>query len=128
MVDESNEEFFKSLENSLSGLASTALPGTKQEDFKLIKEFKNYRNIYCKIYLYPSGSPSGSPKCLYSELVSGHCKSKALEDAAFEKFEGSCIVRIIHAFSGKTKGIIICADEILSYDSKKSHFNEFPEE
>ena len=28
-VDESNEEFFKSLESSLSGLASTAPPGTK---------------------------------------------------------------------------------------------------
>ena len=28
-VDKSNEEFFKSLESSLSGLGSTALPGTK---------------------------------------------------------------------------------------------------
>ena len=41
-VDESNEEFFKRLEFSLSGLASAALPLTKPEDFKLIKESKNY--------------------------------------------------------------------------------------
>ena len=70
-VDESNEEFFKSLESSLSGLASTALPGTNREDFKLIKESKNYRKVYCKIYTYLSGTP----KCIYSELVSGHRRS-----------------------------------------------------
>ena len=123
LVDESNKEFFKKLEHSLSQLASTALPCTKREDFKLIKESKNYCNVYCKIYMYPSGTP----KCLYSELVSGKCRVKPLEDAAFEKFKGSCIVRIIHTFSGKTKGITICTDEIINYNSKKSHFDEFPE-
>ena len=41
-VDESNEEFFKKLESSLSGLATTALPCIKPEDFKLIKESRNY--------------------------------------------------------------------------------------
>ena len=66
-VDESNEEFFKRLKHSLSQLVSDALPLTKPEDFKLIKESKNYHNVYCKIYT----SPSGTPKCLYSELVSG---------------------------------------------------------
>ena len=124
LVDESNEEFFKSLESSLSGLASMALPDTKREDFKLIKESKNYRNVCCKIYTYPSGTP----KCIYSELVSGRRRSKPLEDAAFEKFKGSCVVRIIHAFSGKPKAISICADEIINYAYKKSHFDEFPEE
>ena len=123
-VDESNEEFFKRLEHSLSQLASDALPLTKPEDFKLIKESKNYRNVYCKIYTYPSGTP----ECLYSEIVSGKRRVKLLEDAAFEKFKGSCIVRIIHAFSGKTKGISICADEIINYDSKKSCYDEFPED
>ena len=82
-----------------------------------------YKNIYCKIYT----NPSGVPKCLYSELVDGKRKCKPLEDVSFEKFKGSCIVRIIHAFSGKTKGISICADEIINYDSRKSYFNEFPE-
>ena len=102
-----------------------ALPRTKLEDFKLIKESKNYSNVYCKIYTFPSGKP----KCLYSELVvSGKRKYKPLEDAAFEKFKGSCIVRVIHAFSGKTKGISICTGEIINYDSKKSYFDEFPEE
>ena len=123
-VDESNEEFFKRLEHLLSQLASDALPLTKPEDFKLIKESKNYSNIYCKIYTYPSGTP----KCLYSELVSGKCRVKPLEDAASEKFKGSCVVRIIHAFSGKTKGISICTDEIINYDSKKSYYDEFPED
>ena len=56
------------------------------------------------------------------------CRVKPLEDAAFEKFKGSCIVRIIHAFSGKTKGISTCTDEIINYDSKKSYYNEFPED
>ena len=123
-VNKSNEEFFKRLEFSLSGLVSTALPCTKCEDFKLIKESKNYNNIYCKISAYPSGTR----KCHYSELINGKCRVKSLEDAAFEKFKGSCSVQIIHAFSGKTKGITICADEILNYSSKKSYFIEFPEE
>ena len=123
-VDESNEEFFKKLEPSLLQLASSALPLTKPEDFKLIKESKNYCNVYYKIYTYPSGTP----KCLYSELVSGKRRVKPLEDAAFEKFKGSCVVRIVYAFSGKTKGITICADEIINYDSKKSYYDEFPEE
>ena len=123
-VDESNEEFCERLEFSLSGLASAALPLTKPEDFKFIKESKNYRNVYCKIYTYPSGTP----KCRYSELINGKRRVKPLEDAAFEKFKGNCVLRIIHAFSGKTKGITICADEILNYNSKKSYFDEFPEE
>ena len=37
-------------------------------------------------------------------------------------------MRIIHAFSGKTKGITICADEIMNYNSKKSYSDEFPKE
>ena len=64
-VDKTNEEFFKRLELWLSGLACMALPGTKPKDLKLIKESKNYHNVYCKIYTYPRGAP----KCYYSELV-----------------------------------------------------------
>ena len=120
-VDKSNEEFFKKLENSLSDLASSALPLTEPEDFKLIKESKNYRNVYCKIYTYPSGTP----KCIYSQLVNGKHRTKPSEDAAFEKFKGSCVVRIVHTFSGKTKGITICVDEIINHDSKESHFDEY---
>ena len=123
-VDESNEEFFKKLESSLSGLVSTALPCTKPEDFKLIKESKNCRNFYCKIYIYPSGTP----KCICSQIVDGKRRVKPLEDAAFEKFKGSCVVRIIHTFSGKTKGTTICTDEILNYTSEKSYYDEFEEE
>ena len=107
-----------------ASLASSALPRTKPEDFKLIKESKNYRNIYCKIYT----NYSGKPKFLYSELIDGKRRVKPLEDLVFEKFKGSCIVRIIHAFSGKTKGISICADEIINYDSQESYFDELPEE
>ena len=68
------------------------------------------------------------PKCRYSELINGKGRVKPLEDTAFEKFKGNCVLRIIHAFSGKTKGITICTDEILTYNSKKSYFDEFPEE
>ena len=124
LVDKTNEKFFERLEHSLSQLVSAALPCTHPEDFKLIKEIKNYRNIYCKIYTHCSGSR----KCYYSELVNGKCRTKPLEDATFEKFKGSCFVQIIHAFSGKTKGITICTDETINYDSKKSYFDEYSEE
>ena len=56
------------------------------------------------------------------------CRSKPLEESVFEKFKGSCVVQIIHAFSGKTCDISICADEIINYESKKSYYDEFPEE
>ena len=70
---------------------------------------------------------SDRPKCLYSELTDGKQKHKPLEDAIFEKFKDSCVVRIIHAFSGKTKGISICVDEIINFEPQKSYFDEFPE-
>ena len=114
-VDESNEKFFKRPEHSLSQLASAAVHLMKPEDFKLIKESKNYRNVYCKIYTYPSGTG------YYSELVDNKRRVKPSEDAAFEKFTGSCVVRIVHAFSGKTKGITIWADEILNYITPRNH-------
>ena len=123
-VDETNEYFFKRLEHLLSQLASMALPCTKPEDFKLIKESKNYHNVYCKIYMHYSGAP----RCYYSELVNGRRRTKPLEDVVLENFKGSCIVQIIHAFSGKTKGITIFADAIINYDSHESYFDEFPEE
>ena len=75
-VDETNEKFFEKLEHELALLVSLALPRTKPEDFRLIKESKNHSNVYCKIYTFPSGKP----KCLYSELVSGKHKSKPLEE------------------------------------------------
>ena len=61
-VDETNEKFFKSLEFSLSVMASGAIGG-KAEDYKLIKG----SNVYCKIYTYHDGKP----KCLCSELRDG---------------------------------------------------------
>ena len=87
-VDKVNEKFFKMLEHLLSQLESAVLPCMKPEDFKVIKESKNYHNIYCKIYMHYSGSP----KYYYSELVNGKCRTKPSEDIAFEKFNGSCIV------------------------------------
>ena len=122
-IDESNQEFFKKLEKGLSRLASTAFCSSKPEDFKLIKESKNYRNVYFKIYM----NSSDKPKRLYSELVDGKRKNKPLEDTTFEKLKGSYIVRVIHAFSVKTKGISICADEIINFEPQKSYFDEFPE-
>ena len=119
-VDETNKEFLEKLEKELSRLASHALPRTKPEDFKLIKESKNYRNVYCKIYILIN-SPSGPTS-------SGKCRVKFLEDSVFEKFKGSCVVWIIHAFSGKTKGTSISVDKIINYDSQESYFDEFPEE
>ena len=40
--------------------ASTAIPSSKPEDFKLIKESKNYENVYRKIYM----NSTEKPKCL----------------------------------------------------------------
>ena len=71
---------------------------------------------------------NGKPKCLYLELINSKRRFKSLEDSIYEKFKGPCIERIIHTFSGKTKGICICADEIISYGSQESYFDEFPEE
>ena len=81
-VDEMNEKFFKSLEFSLSMMASGAIGG-KAEEYKLIKG----SNVYCKIYTYHDGKP----KCLYSELRDGRHRYGRLEDVAFEKFKGHAL-------------------------------------
>ena len=42
-----------------------------------------------------------NPNAYTQELRDGRRRYGRLEDMAFEKFKGSCIVKIVHAFSGK---------------------------
>ena len=65
-VDETNREFFNFLKERLTFLASKRLDG-RPENYRLIKESKGYKNVYCKV---PT-TYSGEMRCLYSEMVDG---------------------------------------------------------
>ena len=77
-VDDTNEEFFSSLENQLAKWASGRL-GSNPKDFKLIKESKGYKKVYCKVLT----TYSGEPRCLYSELLDGKHRHKEFVDSIY---------------------------------------------
>ena len=72
-VNKTNQEFF--LKERLAFLACKRLDG-KPENYRLIKESKGYKNIYCKVpTIY-----SGEIRCLYSEMVDGkRCRRKFID-------------------------------------------------
>ena len=37
---------------------------------------------------------------------------------------GSCIIRVAHAFKGNTTGLTIYINEIINHDEQESHFND----
>ena len=101
-VDETNREFFNSLEERLTFLASKRLDG-RPENYRLIKESKGYKNVYCKV---PT-TYSGEIRCLYSEKVDSKRHRRKFIDSIHTPFNSSCIMRIAHAFRGNMTGLMI---------------------
>ena len=96
-------------------LASKRLDG-KPESYRLIKESKGYKNIYCKV---PT-TYSGEIRCLYSEMEDGkRCCRKF-----HTPFNGSCIMRIVQVFRGNMTGLTIYINKIINPDEQESYFNE----
>ena len=91
------------------------------DSFELVKSSKHGRNVYAKIYT----KTSGRAKCKVSGLVEMADESRKrvpipLEELIDESFEGSCILRLYHAYVGSTRSISLSVEEILVTDRETS--------
>ena len=92
----------------------------KPEDFDLIKDNKSGRAVYPKIY----SRKSGKAKCrIFLESPKNTINIEELVD---ENFEGSCIVKLYHAYLGSTRSITLSVDEIFTEEmtAMESYFSE----
>ena len=92
----------------------------KPEDFELIKDNKSGRAVYAKIY----SRKSGKAKCKIS--LGSPKNTIPIEDLVDENFEGSCILKLYHAYLGSTRSITLSIEEILvkEMNTMESYFNE----
>ena len=124
--DESLEKFFESLQDVIANETCRLAPrgnGKKlsPDSFDLVKSGKHGCNVYAKIYT----RASGRVKCKVSGLVEMADESRKrvplpLDELINESFEGSCILRLYHAYVGSTKSISLSVEEILVTDRETS--------
>ena len=78
----------------------------KPEDFDLVKDGKYGSAVHAKIY----PSKSGKVKC---GISLGSTKNViGIDELVDENFQGSCIVKLYHAYVGSTKLITLSVEEI----------------
>ena len=111
--NEGNEKFFKRLCEVVaceSCKLVLKLNGKKlkPEDYELVKDSKVGRSVYAKIYM----RKSGKAKCRVS-LKSPKNMIPIEELVVDRNFEGSCILKLYHAYLGSTKSITLSVEEIL---------------
>ena len=92
----------------------------KPEDFELVKDSKVGRSVYTKIYT----RKSGKVKCRVSLKTPKN--TIPIDELADENFEGSCILKLYHAYLGLTKSITLSVEEILvkEMDTMESYFDD----
>ena len=92
----------------------------KPEDFELIKDNNSGRSVYAKIY----SRKSGKAKCRIS--LGSPKNTIPIEDLVDENFEGSCIIKLYHAYLGSTRSITLSVEEILvkEMNTMECYFDE----
>ena len=92
----------------------------KPEEFELVKDSKVGKNVYAKIYT----RKSGKVKCRVS--LKSPKNTIPTDELVDENFEGSCILRLYHAYLGSTKSITFSVEEILfkEMDIMESYFDD----
>ena len=109
--NEKNERFFERLcevvaKESCRLVSKVNGRKLKPEEFELVKDSKVGRNIYAKIYT----RKFGKIKCRVS--LKSPKDTIPLDELVDENFEGSCILRLYHAYLGSTKSITFSVEEI----------------
>ena len=123
--NEANESFFERLcevvaSESCRLVSKVNGKKLKAEDFELIKDSKVGRSVYTKIYM----RKSGNVKCRIS--LKSPKNTIQIDELVDENFEGSCILRLYHAYLGSTKTITLSVEEILvkEMDTMESYFDD----
>ena len=106
--NEKNERFFERLcevvaKESCRLVSNINGKKLKPEEFELVKDSKVGRNVYAKIYM----TKSGKVKCALKSLKD----TIPIDELVEENFEGSCILRLYHAYLGSTKSITLSVEE-----------------
>ena len=128
MIEE-NERFFKRLCEVVARESCRLVPKVngrklKPEDFELVKDSKVGRSVYTKIYT----RKSGKVKCRIS--LKSPKNTILIDELIDENFEGSCIIRLYHAYLGSTKSITFSVEQVLvkEMDITESYFDDFSDE
>ena len=92
----------------------------KPEEFELVKGCKVGRNVYAKIYTRKSG------KVKFRVSLKSPKDTISIDELVEENLEGSCILRLYHAYLGSTKSITLSVEEILvkKMDIIESYFDD----
>ena len=127
--NEANERFFERLCEAVARESYRLVPKVngkklKAEDFELVKDSKVGGNVYTKIYT----KKSGKVKCHVS--LKSPKDTMPIDELVDENFEGSCILRLYHAYLGSTKSIMLSVEEILvkKMDIMESYFDDLSDE
>ena len=122
--NEENERFFETLCEVVSRKSCRLVPKLngkklKPEDFELVKDSKVGRSVYAKIYT----RKSGKAKCRVS--LKSPKNTIPIEELVDENVEGSCILKLYHAYLGSTKSITLSVEEILvkKMNTMESYFD-----
>ena len=120
-----NETFFRHLCDAVARESCRLVPKVngkmlKPEDFDLVKDSKSGRAVYAKIY----SRKSGKAKCRIS--LGSPNNTINIEELVDENFEGSCIVKLYHAYLGSTRSITLSVEEIFArgMETMESYFDE----
>ena len=123
--NEENERFFERSCEVVSRESCRLVPKVngkklKPEEFELVKDSKVGRSVYAKIYM----RISGKVKCRIS--LKSPKNTIPIDELLDENFEGSCILRLYHAYLRSTKSIILSVEEILvkEMDTMESYFDD----
>ena len=127
--NEKNERFFERLCEVVAKESCRLVPKVngrklKPEEFELVKDSKVGRNVYAKIYM----RKSGKVKCRVSLKYPKN--TIPIDELVEENFEGSCILRLYHAYLRSTKSIPLSVEEILvkKMDIIESYFDDLSDE
>ena len=127
--NEENKRFFERLCEVVACESCRLVPKIngrklKPEDFELVKDSKVGRSVYTKIYT----RKSGKVKCRIS--LKSPKNTIPIDELVDENFEGSCILRLYHAFLGSTKSITVSVEKILikEMDITESYFDDLSDE
>ena len=122
--DAANEAFFARLCKVVANESCSLVPKVngrklKPEDFELIKDNEVGRSVYAKIY----SRKSGKAKCRIS--LGSPKNTIPVEELVDENFEGSCILKLYHAYLGSTRSITLSVEEILikEMNAMESYFD-----
>ena len=122
--NEENERFFERLCEVVSRESCRLVPKLngkklKPKDFEVVKDSKVRRSVYATIY----ARKPGKAKCRVS--LKSPKNMIPIEELVNENFEGSCILKLYHAYLGSTKSITLSVEEILvkKINTMESYFD-----